>query len=157
MGNELSSLAMSDLASEIVDFVAWERGLPPAKVGLLVGLQDDLGLDGDDAVWFFEEFGKRYFVDLDPLYRNWSRHFVPEGFGSPWFLIAAGVFVATVGLSRFGILPTWTPGFSVVGVGFFWAWSAYRKQPVIRITVADLIDAATKQRWPIAYPDAEAQ
>ncbi len=67
----------------VIDLIAKDRGLPVAKVTLEKRLLHDLGMDGDDAVEFFEDFGKRYEVDLAPLYQNWDRHFGREGFGSP--------------------------------------------------------------------------
>ena len=39
----------------------------------------DIGMDGDDAVEFFEDFGQRFQVDLTPLGEEWDEYFVPEG------------------------------------------------------------------------------
>jgi len=39
----------------------------------------DLGMDGDDAVEFFEAFGQTFSVDLARLWQHWHHHFAPEG------------------------------------------------------------------------------
>ncbi len=44
----------------------------------------DIGMDGDDAVEFFEEFAQRFHVDLTPLGKEWDRYFVPEGVDLGW-------------------------------------------------------------------------
>jgi hypothetical protein len=44
----------------------------------------DIGMDGDDAVEFFEEFAQRFHVDLTPLGEEWDQYFVPEGVDLGW-------------------------------------------------------------------------
>lgn len=36
-------------------------------------------MDGDDAVEFFEKFGKKFHVDLTALQDHWHDHFCSEG------------------------------------------------------------------------------
>jgi acyl carrier protein len=56
------------IEAEVIDLIARERGLPHHKVALSSRLLQDLGMDGDDAVEFFQDFEKRYGADLAPLY-----------------------------------------------------------------------------------------
>jgi|GEM_PF-840528 len=116
-------------------------------------LLEDLGLDGDDAVDFFEAYGTTFGVDLDPLHQRWAQHFGPEGF--PLSFTLGMVLIAAVagGLLAFTGLPKW----AVIGLGlaaaFGWliglrAWPLGRGQVAIPITVGDLNEAARLGRWP---------
>src|SRR5690348_1284051 len=42
-------------------------------------LAQELGIDGDDAVEFFEVFAQEFGVDLQELRMHWDQHFAPEG------------------------------------------------------------------------------
>jgi hypothetical protein len=42
-------------------------------------LAQDLGMDGDDAVKFFDAFQRDFGVDLEDLHMRWDQHFSPEG------------------------------------------------------------------------------
>jgi Protein of unknown function (DUF1493) len=44
-------------------------------------LSHDLGMEGDDAVEFFEDFAAKFTVDLRLLGENWNYYFDPEGLG----------------------------------------------------------------------------
>ena len=118
-------------------------------------LLDDLGLDGDDAVAFFQAFEAEFHVDLEPLYRNWSGHFGPEGFplsaGAIMVVIAAAIG-GLAGLSRL-------PGWIAIGLGLVaalgWllslrAWPLNRGKTPTPIVIDDLIRAAQAGRWPVS-------
>ncbi len=49
-------------------------------------LQDDLGLDGDDAFELFEKFEKKFETDCSALWSQWDSHFGPEGASPRWLL-----------------------------------------------------------------------
>jgi hypothetical protein len=40
-------------------------------------LAQDLGMDGDDAVDFFDAFQQDFGVDLEDLHMHWDQHFSP--------------------------------------------------------------------------------
>jgi acyl carrier protein len=42
-------------------------------------LNIDLGMDGDDAVEFFEELGERFQLSMEALSEEWERYFAREG------------------------------------------------------------------------------
>jgi uncharacterized protein DUF1493 len=64
---------------EVFDFVAQERRMKREKLNLSDRLLVDLGMDGDDAVEFFEKFAKKFEVDLTHHQEHWSEYFGPEG------------------------------------------------------------------------------
>jgi len=76
---------MEDLRPQILDFVANRMGSAPERLAPEVSLFD-LGLDGDDALDFFEVFAERLSVDLAAL--DLGRHFGPEGAFNPFSLFA---------------------------------------------------------------------
>jgi Protein of unknown function (DUF1493) len=64
---------------QIVEFTALQTGVRRAKVTLSTRLLQDLRMDGDDAVDFFESFGETFNVDLERLWLHWPHYFGPEG------------------------------------------------------------------------------
>jgi hypothetical protein len=149
-------MSITSLEHEVIELVAVERGLAPAKVNLRSRLLHDLGMDGDDAVEFFEDFEKRYGADLTPLYQHWSRHFGPEGCGSPtscllMFLLVLSPFP----LMPLGISPVWVWGLEIAAL-LLWLWPLRQwplKDNTIPVTVQDLVAAAESKQWPISYHD----
>jgi acyl carrier protein len=67
------------IEDEVFDFVAAQRGMKREKLKLSDQLLVDLGMDGDDAVEFFEKFEKKFEVNLTYLQEHWSEYFGPEG------------------------------------------------------------------------------
>ncbi|MBL9187071.1 MAG: DUF1493 family protein [Opitutaceae bacterium] len=61
------------VADFIVDEVRFDRG----RIGYDTSLTKDLGLDGDDAVNFFDGFQQQFGVNLTGI--QWKRHFGDEG------------------------------------------------------------------------------
>jgi Protein of unknown function (DUF1493) len=76
---------MDALENKIIEFVANERRKKPETVSIDARLQDDLKLEGDDAVALFQEFERRFTTDCSSLWSNWENHFIPEG-GPTWYL-----------------------------------------------------------------------
>jgi acyl carrier protein len=72
------------IEDEVFDFVAKERGIKREKLKLSDWLLVDLGMDGDDAVEFFDKFEKQFEVDLTYLQEHWNEYFGPEGISGPW-------------------------------------------------------------------------
>ncbi len=149
-------MAAPPIEAEIIDLIADERGLPRHKVTLSSRLQQDLGMDGDDAVEFFQDFEKRYGPDLAPLYQHWDRHFGPEGFGSPMmFLVMLILLFLPLPLIRFGISPAWVWGVEIAAV-LLWLWALRQwplKDKIVAVKVEDVVVAATTKRWPIDYDE----
>lgn len=85
---------MTELRERIVAMVAEERSMNPQRILLSSRLLHDLGMDGDDAVEFFEKFAKEFNVDLSALGKHWSEHFGPEGTPSLPGLVLVGITVA---------------------------------------------------------------
>src|SRR3954453_7075274 len=63
-------------AQEVLRFVADRCGVRKDKLTLDTTLFGDLGMDGDDADEFFEDFSKRFKVDLRGL--DLPKHFGSE-------------------------------------------------------------------------------
>ncbi len=117
---------MHILAEDIIAFVARETGIHPSKLTLSTRLLDDLGIDGDDAVEFFEHFEQAFGVDLSDF--PYYRHFGPEG----WDLFAGK-------LTRF----IW----HLFNIEYLYTYE------YIPITIEDLIVAAHAKRWVKNIPD----
>jgi hypothetical protein len=148
---DYTAMATEGLEAEIIDLLVEERGLPRERIQTNSRLLQDLGMDGDDAVDFFEIIHKRFGTDLTRLYDNWSGHFGPEGF-SCWnaviILPAAligGLFAGGAGLSTFwGIAVT-------VALLAAWSWAMRRwgpPDPMVPITVREVIVAVEAGEWP---------
>lgn len=69
---------------DLIEFVAMQTGVRPYEITANTTLFGDLSLDGDDAVEFFEEFKKKYGVNLDGYRHN--KYFGDEGMW-PWEII----------------------------------------------------------------------
>ena len=144
-------MATENLEAEVIDLLVEERGLPRERIQPTSRLLQDLGMDGGDAVDFFEIIHKRFGTDLTHLYDSWGGHFGPEGV-SCWdaliILPAAligGLFAGDAGLSTFwGIVVT-------VALLAAWVWAMRRWGPpdrMVPITVREVIAAVEAGEWP---------
>ncbi|HEY0012338.1 MAG TPA: DUF1493 family protein [Allosphingosinicella sp.] len=144
------------IEAEVIDLIARERGLPRHKVTLSSRLLQDLGMDGDDAVEFFQDFETRYGADLTPLYLHWDRHFGPEGFGSPMMSLSMLLLLLLpFPLIPLGISPALVWGAEIAAV-LLWLWPLKQwplTDKTMAVTVADVVVAAETKRWPVAYDD----
>src|SRR6478672_5829079 len=144
-------MASRDCQSEIMDLLADERGLPREKVEPTDRLLQDLGMDGDDAVNFFNGLHERFGTDLTYLHEHWSEHFGPEGF-SCWnglviipAALIGGVVAGVAGLSTF-----WGVAITVALLGA-WLWVMRRWGPpdkMVPITVQEVVAAVEAGAWP---------
>jgi len=73
----------ASLQERVLAFVSEQTGVKREKIHLETTLSGDLGVEGDDAVEFFEEFRTEFAVELQELGRDWSFYFGPEGPPSP--------------------------------------------------------------------------
>jgi hypothetical protein len=142
---------MDDPQERIISFTAKELGMKAERVRLDSRLSHDLGMDGDDAVEFFQAFGKDFNVDLEALWHHWDRHFRPEGGGPPLgfvIVIGASVFVGDLLHQAVRRIPVW--GWMIVLIlAFGWAYSRFftERRGLNPITVQDLVDAARTGKW----------
>lgn len=142
---------MDAVASEVVEMLAKERGLSPAKIEPSSRLLQDLGMDGDDAVDFFISLQKRFGTDFSALREQWSDHFGPEGI-SCWNGLVI-IPAAVIGGGAAGLLGVGVAGGIAITVALlaFWIWAMKiwgppdRMQP---ITVAQMIAAVEAGAWP---------
>jgi hypothetical protein len=136
----------------VVEFT--RRHIPAAadRVSIDSRLVEDLGLEGEDALEFFEAYDDEFHVDLTVLInQNWKRHFGAVG-GVHWTTVA-GFFVCFL-ISEilhwvFGSIAQWILylGLMLVWWGMLQFWPAKRQAALVPITVRDLVEAATAQRW----------
>jgi len=144
------------IEDQVFDFVAKERGIKREKLKLSDRLLVDLGMDGDDAVEFFEEFEKKFEVDLTYLQEHWNEYFGPEGIsGTASFLFSSIAMVPALGLGIVFYLPSWVVivlGLCTLVAAMFVLGSINnrreRKNPTSRqISIVDLIDSILKKSF----------
>lgn len=141
---------MSETDREIVGMLADERGLSAEKISPSSRLLHDLGMDGDDAVEFFQSLQERYGTDLTNLYQHWGDYFGPEGF-SCWngliILPAAVAGGVVAGLLDLGAMVGFLIAV-VLLVAWYWAIHRVTPDPLQPITVAEVVSAAEAGAWP---------
>jgi hypothetical protein len=118
----------NELQSAVFAFIQNERRCKPDEIGLDRSLNLDLGMDGDDAVEFFEAFAEKFGVDLTELGEEWSRYFGPEG-----------------GFSLFGF-----------GHGIQTLFGAPTFDSALPMRIKRVVEAAESGRWKKLKNDAEA-
>lgn len=142
---------MDALESSVVDFTARQLSVRREKIGLESRLGRDLGVDGDDAVQFFDQFEKTFNVSLSNLRSEWGYHFGPEAsftgrqlFGS---LICISLVLLALLLAR--QLPTWglCVDIATAALSLIWVLVAGR-QRLVDISINDLVNAAKNRKWP---------
>lgn len=141
------------LEDRVIEFTANRIPAAAGRVTLDSRLLQDLGLDGEDAMEFFEAYDDEFDVDLSVLIeQNWKRHFGAVG-GVRWGIVA-GFFVCFViseileRLMR--AVPQWMTYLLLIliwaGLMQFWPFGA-RPPELVPITVRDLVEAARAREW----------
>jgi acyl carrier protein len=140
------------LEERILDFTAQQRAIKRSKVSTASRLNQDLGMDGDDAVEFFKLYSKEFRVDLDNLYTHWDQHFGPEGGPSFGFLVIAVLCIIAGFWLRdlAGLLPPWVWGIGLIAAAIV-AYNLWFARKVVPITVGDLVESARSGRWNKPY------
>ncbi len=138
------------VAIEVVEMLANERGVSPAKIDATSRLLQDLGMDGDDAVDFFISLQERFGTDLTTLHERWSDHFGPEGF-SCWnglvIMPAAVIGGVTAGLLDLGTTAGITIAVTLLGL-WIWVMKTWGPPDTLQpITVAQVIAAVEVGDW----------
>ena len=139
------------IKAEVLRLVVEQTGVVPDKVHPSSRLLHDLGMDGDDAVDFFNSVHERFGTDLTSLHEHWREHFGPEGF-SCWnglviipAAVIGGVVAAVGGLSTF-----WGVGITAALLAA-WLWVMRRWGPTDRmvpVTVEQVVAAVEAGAWP---------
>jgi hypothetical protein len=149
---------MTELEERISAFIAEETGIKRKRVQLTSRLAQDIRLEGDDAVEFFEKFGEEFHVDLTALGDRWRQHFLPEGGGpSLGWMVVVGAAVIAGGLlhSAAKWIPVWASMIALIAV-LCWVYGKFfreRGEEKIPTTVQDLVDAATAGTWIKQYEE----
>lgn len=152
------------LQEEVFAFVAEVAPFEFDELTLETTLQEDVGIDGKDAVDFFEKFEKQFAVNLSPLKLQWSAYFVSARIWSRRrFLTVLGIlslvsiviFVCHLWGIKYKHLVAMI-AFALVGVLWILLYRAYRfisteERSSIStdndITLNDLVEAARQKRW----------
>ena len=109
---------MTELEENIIALIVGETGMKRNSVQRSSRLGQDIGMDGDDAVEFFEKFGEKFHVDLTALSDQWENHFGYEGlFGSsPGFMVVTITVQDLVDAATSG---NWVKRYHVPGAELF--------------------------------------
>lgn len=70
-----------EVEAAVIEFVVRETSANRSRLSLDTRLREDIGIDGADAVDFFEHFASTFGVDLSGF--DISRHFGPEASFNP--------------------------------------------------------------------------
>jgi hypothetical protein len=144
-------MATDTLKVEVLKLVVEQTGVVPEKVQLSSRLLHDIGMDGDDAVDFFNRVHERFGTDLTHLHEHWSEHFGPEGI-SCWYglviipaAVVGGVVAGVAGLSTF-----WGVAMALaLLVALLWAvrrWGPPDR--TVPVTVGEVVAAVEAGAWP---------
>jgi hypothetical protein len=159
---------MSELEKSIVEMAAKKMGYSEKRIALSTTLQHDLGMDGDDAAEFFDEFSNEFPGDYSGLQVHWHRHFMPEcgPSGIPIWLIPISGLSAVPAIAIHAWQP-WIPAWLLIVVFVLAALVLSMKiyvmlhpntdPPMRPITIQNLVDAATTRQWPLEYGDWESK
>jgi hypothetical protein len=118
-------------------------------------LSHDLGIEGDDAVEFFEHFGQEFGIDMTQLGVDWHRYFSPEGIGLGTLVIAGvpallGAFYVNLKFPRLGLLTIIL--MFVVWWLILYCWTRLRGPRGSQISIQDLIDCVRVGKWTKMLP-----
>jgi hypothetical protein len=152
----MASECQTDVSLEesILTFVRDHRPIPRRhKLSLETRIAQDIGMDGDDAVEFFEDFGKKFNIDFADLHIRWDQHFAPEGGGSPGTIVV--LFICVIAgfwlHDLFGLLPSWGWGIALIGAAILIYQRWFAKKTMLPITVGDLVESARSGQWTKPY------
>jgi hypothetical protein len=152
---------MDQLERDICRFVSETVGVQLDRVHLRSTLGKDLGVDGDDAIEFFDAYSLAFHVDVTALQAKWSEFFGPEGLGAGQLIMLVPFAVAAILLFSvgwmFGLQPRADLALVIIAIVggvlmfpwrhiSFWPYEKLFSLPK-QITVAELIEAARRGRW----------
>ncbi len=149
---------VDEFQGRVLALVSEATGVKLEKLQLTTTLSGNLGMEGDDAVEFFEKFGSEFAVNLSDLHRDWKFYFSPEGVPITTALLVAIPPVAIAILLE-GFFPR-LHGMVALGIAvLLWLpvlvpWSRWRyKNRTLQITIEDLVQSASSGKWTKAVPE----
>jgi hypothetical protein len=148
----------TELHARILALVSWTTGVKSEKLQLGTTLSRDLGMEGDDAVEFFEKFGADFAVDLTDLFRDWKFYFSSEGVPlTTALLVVIPAVVLALFLERFFPYLQGMVAFGISALLWLAAlvqWSRWRyKNRTAQIAIEDLVQSASSGKWTKAVPE----
>lgn len=145
-----------DLEENVLAFVRHRWAIPRRHhLCLESRIAEDLGVDGEDAVEFFKDFGKGFKVDFADLHIRWNQHFAPEGSGSFGAIVVLCLCV-TAGFwlhDLFGLVPPWGWGIGLIVAATLIHRRWFTNGKILPISVGDLVESARLGRWTKSYSD----
>jgi acyl carrier protein len=106
--------------NKVKELLVEHAGISEREVSPETTLFGDTGMDGDDAYDFFVDFAEKFSVDMSSF--EFSKHFGPEAGSDPITFVYMAVRTLLYG--------------------------SHKAAGVVPITVADLVEAAERKRWP---------
>lgn len=142
-------MATASLEAQVIDLVAEATEVKPEKVLLTTRLLDDLGMDGDDAVEFFNRVHERFGTDLTHLHARWREHFGPEGLPltAGLVIIPAAAVGGLVG-SVAGLIAGTATAVAVLAASVWAIPKLGLVDKMTPITVAEVVSAVEAGSWP---------
>lgn len=143
---------MSELEECIITFLVEETRVNRTRVHLASRLSQDIDMDGDDAVEFFQKFGEKFHVNLTVLWARWDQHFFSGARGSPpgcMVVIVAAAFAGELVHRAVQWIPMWGAAVALFAA-FCWGYFKFIYEPYdsrLPITVQDLVEAAASGEW----------
>lgn len=136
-----------NVRQRVLDYLANDRLMKPDRISGTSRLQDDLGLDGDDAAEFFDWIADQFGTDLSHLQKKWRAYFSSESisFGMIGIMtvsvLAGGAIAMATDLSGlWRILPM----AAVMCIGH---WCYLHWFPLKAITVDEVVAAIERGAW----------
>jgi acyl carrier protein len=116
----------ADLSERVLQMIADQTSCRLSQLRPETDLFQDLGVDGDDALELLIRLRDEFAINMDDV--QFKRHFSSEPhLFNPWLSLSL-------------LLPR------------RWRWPPWRQER-IPVVVADLIEAARTQNWPIGYDE----
>lgn len=140
-------------SKNVIEFIASYWNEPLDNISNETRIEDDLGITGDDAIEFMEEFQNEFNVDLNTF--EFDKHFGPEASFDPRLIL----ILALIGLI-FGFLH-WKIA-TILVVVFIVTFSIYRQKTKKNrvnpntLRVKHLVNAASEKKWNFKYINTKA-
>lgn len=148
------------LENRVYALIAEQRGIDRNKLTPASTLSYDLGLEGDDAIEFFQKFRDQFAVDLSKLDEDWNQYFAPEGVSPLTFLITLGPgALLGFGFGRwFPGSPAWLCYCTGILLWFapFFYFIRRRSKEHPQISIQDLFACAQAGSWTKIPPQRSA-
>lgn len=141
---------MTQIEREIVEMVIQETGAHHTQVKLETRLLHDLGMDGDDAVEFFEAIHERYGTDISALDTQWHLYFGGEAGCLAGISIVPGMLIGGA-LGLWLGWPVWATAIlaGVIGIALIVPIAKLQGPPKQKpVTVAAVAAAVEAGAWP---------